>query len=73
MRYSIYIDIYKTETFETLTIFQVSIIFKKKKKKKKNQQHNKTFLKPLGLSTSRVSPCLGLTRTQPDWVGSLKN
>ena len=72
MRYSVYIYIYKTETFETLTIFQVSIIFKKKKKKK-NQQHNKTFLKPLGLSTGRVSPGLGLTRTQPDWVGSLKN
>ena len=35
----LYIYIYKTETFETPTIFHVSTILKKKK-------HNKTFLKP---------------------------
>ena len=27
----------------------------------------------VGLSTGRVSQSLGLTRTRPDWVGSLKN
>ena len=37
--YYLYIYIYKTETFETLTTFHINIILKKKQKKK-------TFLKP---------------------------